>query len=154
MNESIRVEKSYNDFYFVSCVGKKKDFPCPARELYTSTWFVKARCYAESMGTPWYILSAKYGLVSPNQVIEPYDQTLNEMGKSERLAWANVVFSQILDIAPAIERVTFLAGLRYRENLSSLLFGKGIQIFVPMDGLRIGEQLKWLQEHSPHSVEL
>jgi hypothetical protein len=45
----------------------------------------------ESAGGPWFILSAKYGLVDPGQVIEPYEMTLNRMGRRERQAWAERV---------------------------------------------------------------
>jgi hypothetical protein len=57
--------------YLVSCVSKKRCTPAPAREFYTSDWFLKARDYVERDGSPWFILSAKYGLVSPSQILRP-----------------------------------------------------------------------------------
>ena len=36
-------------------------------------WFYKARTYVERTGRPWFVLSAKYGLVHPDEVIAPYD---------------------------------------------------------------------------------
>ena len=33
--------------YLVSCVGQKRSNPSPAKDLYTSTWFRKARMYVE-----------------------------------------------------------------------------------------------------------
>lgn len=57
--------------FLVSCVGDKHSKPLPARELYRSDWFLKARAYVEAQGEEWFILSAKYGLVSPDQVIAP-----------------------------------------------------------------------------------
>jgi hypothetical protein len=58
MSESTRVN-------LVSCVSKKKLTAAPSREFYVSPWFVAARRYVEATGDPWYVLSAKYGLVSP-----------------------------------------------------------------------------------------
>jgi hypothetical protein len=79
----------------VSCVGEKLGFPAPARRLYRSDWFVKAAIYAETHrakhGSEWWILSAKHGLVDPDEVIEPYNETLNEKYKEQREDWAQWV---------------------------------------------------------------
>ena len=74
--------------YLVSCVSKKKDKKTPAKDLYVSDWFRKARTYVELSGHPWFILSAEYGLLDPGEVIEPYERTLNKMPIRERRAWA------------------------------------------------------------------
>lgn len=52
-------------FYLISCVSRKRSAPAQARDLYTSDWFLKAREYVESTGSPWFILSAEHGLVPP-----------------------------------------------------------------------------------------
>jgi hypothetical protein len=49
----------------VSCVSAKRTTPALAKNLYQSDWFIKARAYAESVGSCWFFLSAKYGLVRP-----------------------------------------------------------------------------------------
>ena len=36
--------------YLVACVGQKLSEPAPARDLYTSSWFLKARVYVERTG--------------------------------------------------------------------------------------------------------
>ena len=128
----------------VSCVGQKLHVPAPAKDLYTSTWFIKARGYADRTGQPWFVLSAKYGLVHPDDVIAPYDLTLNNMPTGDRRRWAVRVFGQLEPHLDAVENVTFLAGLRYREFLEPSLMSRGLNVSVPMKGLRIGEQLGWL----------
>jgi cytoplasmic iron level regulating protein YaaA (DUF328/UPF0246 family) len=65
----------------------------------------------------WYILSAKNGLVHPNQVLEPYDATLKTMGKSARQAWAEQVFTSLKPHPSPGDTVVFLAGQAYREFL-------------------------------------
>lgn len=75
--------------FLVSCVATKGSSECAARDLYRSVWFKKARNHVESTGCKWFILSAKYGLVHPDQFIEPYDQTLNTMSVEARRDWAN-----------------------------------------------------------------
>lgn len=44
----------------------------------------------------------------------------------------------------ANKHATILAGDRYREFLTPMLQARGVQVDVPMQGLRIGEQLRWL----------
>ena len=75
----------------VSCVSAKRTTPALAKDLYQSDWFIKARAYAESVGSCWFILSAKYGLVRPDEMIEPYEMTLNTMGVAERRNWSRRV---------------------------------------------------------------
>jgi hypothetical protein len=68
----------------VSCVSAKRTTPARAKSLYQSDWFIKARAYAESVGSCWFILSAKYGLERPDAMIEPYEMTLNTVAVAER----------------------------------------------------------------------
>lgn len=133
-----------NTVYLVSCVGKKQLGPTAAKDLYISPWFKKARHYVENIGCSWFILSAEHGLVSPDQIIAPYEKTLNTMPIAERRKWAATVISQIDDVLPQLECTVFMAGQRYREFLISHLQGRNVAIEVPMEGLGIGEQLSWL----------
>jgi len=139
--------------YLVSCVSQKRDKLCAARDLYISDWFIKARHYAESSMYPWYILSAEYGLVPPEQIIAPYERTLNTMGIMDRRSWADHVSLQISEAVPDLKQVVFLAGKRYREFLTRHLTDRGVKVSIPMEGLRIGEQLSWLRKHNPLSVD-
>lgn len=133
--------------YLVSCVSAKAAVPAAAKDLYVSPWFQKARRFVEAQGRPWYILSAKYGLTSPDSVIAPYEQTLNTMGVNERRAWARGVAASLDGVLNAGDTAVFLAGVRYREFLASPLSGRGVMVQIPMEGLTIGRQLQWLDEH-------
>lgn len=127
----------------VSCVSKKLDRPAPAAELYMSPWFKKARRYAELTSDRWFILSAKYGLVEPDRVIEPYEQTLNKMGGYERIDWASGVYFSMQQAVSGLEgKVVFLAGLHYRVYLARWLEGR-FAVETPLAGLGIGQQLAW-----------
>jgi len=129
----------------VSCVRKKNSSPIPAKELYCSDWFIKASAYAQKNADEWYILSAKYGLVSPNKVIPPYNETLNKMPVEQRRKWAKNIISDLQGVLSSGDRVIILAGDRYRENIISPIKQMGCRVDVPMEGLRIGEQLGWLK---------
>jgi hypothetical protein len=143
------VKSKSTTVYLVSCVSRKRKNECFARDLYISDWFVKARRYVEASGCRWFILSAEYGLVAPDQRIAPYNRTLKTMSKPERQAWAERVFRQLTVAVPGVTHVVFLAGQRYREFLAQRLASRDVKVYVPLERLRIGEQLRWLAQHSP-----
>jgi hypothetical protein len=132
----------------LACVKSKRLSPAPARDLYTSPLFTKARAIVEAQGAEWRILSALHGLVNPSQVIEPYEHTLNGKGVADRRAWAEGVLPQLLPLATQMGRVVFFAGDRYREFLQQPLLRSGVVVEVPMQGLSLGQQLARLADHS------
>jgi hypothetical protein len=83
----------------VSCVKSKRDTAAAARDLYTSQLFIGRKRYAEQHADAWYILSAKYGVLHPEQVTHPYELTLKTMPKEDRLAWAERVQQQLIEFA-------------------------------------------------------
>lgn len=135
----------------VSCVKQKRSVPAPAKELYVSPLFKKSRQWAERNCDKWYVLSAKYGLVCPNQVIEPYELTLKSFGAERRRQWAQDVFEVMKQkgLLRAGVKFTWLAGRDYNKELS-LLLGAYYQT-DPMEGLRMGERLGWLSSQQKES---
>ena len=114
------------ELYLVSCVKTKVPGAAPAKDLYTFSWFRKARAYVEKTASPWRILSAQYGLVHPEQVIEPYEQTLKTMPVAERRVWAATVLAELEPSLVGIDTVVFLAGLACREFLAPALRDRGM----------------------------
>lgn len=139
-------DSSYTRVALVSCVKRKRDSAAPARDLYLSQLFRGLRHYAEKHADTWYILSAEHGVLRPDQVIEPYERTLNTMPKRERLAWAARVKQQLLEVLPIGAEVILLAGLRYREEIEPFLRKQGFPVSVPLEGLTIGKQLQRLKQ--------
>ena len=128
----------------ISCVSKKLDRKAKAKNLYVSTLFRRNLAYAERKFNPdkIFILSAKYGLLNPERVIEPYDLALNEMHAQELKRWSDNVLADLkkeIDIGK--DRVIFLAGNRYRKYLVPSI--KNYEILL--QGLAIGKQLKYLK---------
>jgi cytoplasmic iron level regulating protein YaaA (DUF328/UPF0246 family) len=126
----------------ISCVSKKLATTSEAADLYISPLFRKNLKYAMSLKPDKiFILSAKYGLVSLNKKIEPYDKTLNRMNAKEIKEWADSVLYQLKDVTNLEEdEFIFLAGNNYRKFLTPHLR----HYKVPMEGLSIGKQLQWL----------
>jgi len=129
----------------ISCVSKKLDKKSTAEKIYISSLFKKNLSYAKTLAPDLIlILSAKHGILRLNEEIEPYDKTLNKMDKKESEEWAESVLTQLKKIADLNnDRFIFLAGNNYRQNLLSEI--KNYEI--PMEGLKIGKQLKWLTDN-------
>jgi len=74
------------DLILVGCVSAKLEHAAPAKDLYVSPLFARRRRYAEASGRPWFIYSALYGLLAPDDRIEPYDVSLKDASPSQRRA--------------------------------------------------------------------
>jgi hypothetical protein len=137
-----------SSIYLVACVKGKLDGTHRAKDIYDSDLFRKMRAFVESRESPWLILSAKYGLVPPEQQISTYDETLKFMSAAENRFWARKVLSKASRVLPDARRIVFLAGNDYRKNLIQGMSELGYSIEVPMEGLGIGRQLSWLLRHT------
>ncbi len=70
----------------ITSCGKVKDKnPKPAGKLYKSSRIRYLYKRSKELGIPFYILSAKYGLIEADCVINPYDQELDEKRLEELL---------------------------------------------------------------------
>ena len=98
----------------ITCGSNKKPYACEAREMYDGGIFFKTiRNYVEYHYLQYYILSAHYGILKPNQIIEPYDDKMlfvqhfarkkaiaegrkppSVMPKKDRLEWGKLINEQ------------------------------------------------------------
>jgi hypothetical protein len=126
----------------LSCVKTKRDHPCKAGQMYTSNLFQKMMAYAQSLNPKSiFILSAKYGLLGTDTIIDPYEQTLKNMKSAERHRWAQGVVSELRKHCDLdADNFVFLAGMPYRKNLVPHMK----RYELPMEGLAFGKQLQWL----------
>lgn len=130
---------------FIGCVKSKKTKPCKASELYTSSLFRYSFRYALSLTKrdKIFILSAKYGLVKPDDIIQPYELTLNSMNKRQRQQWAYKVYKQLVrEGIDFNEEAIFLCGKKYREFIMT----KFTNAKAPLENLGLGEQLQFYKE--------
>jgi len=98
------------------------------------------------------ILSAKYGLLFPDDEIEPYNLTLNDMGSYEVEKWADRVFGQMNSrlTLREFDKAFFHSGRNYRLRLIPKLENMRIQCEVPLKNFGIGKQKAWYKEHNCH----
>lgn len=142
----------------ISCAKTKTAFPASARELYSpSRLFRKAITYVEPSSDLIYILSAKYGLVTLDQPLEPYELTLKTMRQGVRVAWARQVFAEIQRRhGKDLTNLTFEfhTGEEYRANLVPLLTQADATCTCPVEGLAIGERMQFYDRKSPTPAPL
>ena len=133
----------------VSCVKTKREEPATPKSLYTSPYFKKMRSYAEQYHDDWWILSAKHGLLDPDdERIEPYDETLSGARKAKKREWAERVAEQLNEEGLLSDDVmlVFHAGKDYYEELLPHIDSTGASIEIPTEGLSIGEKQAWYKE--------
>jgi len=128
--------------FLLPCAKRKKPFRTRAADLYDSALFRKMLHYAERHSPDAVlVLSARHGLLELDDLIDPYEQTLNAMPVREVKAWTERVLRQLRERAD-LERdhFTILAGEKYRRYLLPHLRHS----CIPMEGLSIGRQLRFL----------
>ena len=127
----------------ISCASKKLPHRAKAQELYISPLFRLSLKYAHSLKpNNIFILSAKHGLVELNEELDSYNETLMTKSNKETRLWAEDVSKELrLRVNLEQDEIVFLAGEKYRRHL----IPHCKQHEVPLEGLRIGEQLQFLQ---------
>lgn len=80
------------------CSQKKAKVSCSAGNMYKSNLFVLRRRYAKDVlgCDEIYVLSAKYGLIDLDKIIEPYDTKLDTLSEEEYVEWQYQVMTQYL----------------------------------------------------------
>lgn len=112
-----------------SCSAKKRKSskPLKAIELYDGDFFKKVRNFIVRNSFNFMIISAKYGLISPNKKILPYDKIIKSYDD------INALKEKVKPIlAPIIEdydKILLLMGEKYKKILQELSNGKFIYFF-------------------------
>ena len=133
------------DVILVGCVRTKNAVASAASELFASPLFAGRRRYAVASGLPWYILSAKFGLLAPDDVIGPYDVYLADQAPDYKRAWGEFVTAQLEQRERVLRGRTIEvhAGAAYVDPLRAPLAARSAMLVTPVAHLRQGEQLAW-----------
>jgi hypothetical protein len=124
--------------YLIACSMSKLDRAAPAAELYTGQAFKLSMKAAKAAGADVLILSALYGVLEPDDIIDPYECYLGGLPAMDRAIWAITTAAQL---APHRERfAVILAGRHYAAACSDFANKR-----EPLKGLGIGRQLSFLK---------
>lgn len=123
----------------IPCGARKLTRHARADEIYIGSYHRMCQRYAKKLGYPFFILSAKYGLLRPSDIIEPYSLTLGQAG-SVSPAFVN---KQAQDLGIKNEDCIAIGGRRY-TNLCKAIF-KNCQ--TPLQNIKggNGKQLQWMK---------
>lgn len=132
------------------CSSKKRNKTCRAEELYyPSTLFRCTLNYLKQTHLGFeeiYILSAKYGLLRLDDVIEPYNSYLPDFTKNEYKIWVNKVTEQLSNLP--ISEAHFYTSLSYDKDLILTLEEREVRCERHLSGLGIGQKVHWLQQNT------
>ena len=144
-SEAPRAAAEDIDVILLACSSTKASTAREVRDLYRGEAFLKGRHYAETQARPWYVLSGKWGLLAPDEIVAPYDLYLGDQSAAYRTAWGRWVTAQLARVTGNLVgvRVEFLAGQSYVEPVRAPLQQEGAILVEPFRGLRMGEQLGW-----------
>jgi hypothetical protein len=107
--------------------------PRPAAELFGSPGFARARDAAVRSGLPWFVLSAKHGLLDPGDVVGPFDVLFGDQTAGYRGAWAEWVVVQLADRVrlPGVT-VEVHGGVDFAQALRGPLARRGATLEIPL----------------------
>jgi uncharacterized protein DUF6884 len=126
----------------VACGAKKLDRPASARCLYVGPYFKACLAYAFTLAKPKdaFIISAKYGLVGLNDVIEPYDKRLGDTFSVTEFS----LTTQAEQLGLLKAKVIVLGGRKY-VGLCRKVWRRGMQ--APLEGKGgLGMQIRWMKK--------
>ena len=139
----------YNNIILISCSAtkdeKSKTEPMEAKDIYQGQLFQKSYRYAELKykDHPVFILSAKYGLLEPNEKIPYYNQYLGDFNKEQIQQWGDMVINGLdnKNISRTLPDYIGLAGKKYIDPIQPSIK----HWILPLEGRGgIGYQLGWL----------
>jgi hypothetical protein len=124
--------------YLVACGKEKVNHPVRARDMYTGSYFQACLKYAEMKKNDGvYVLSAKYGIVDLEQVIEPYDIAIDDFDAIE----IEQVKEQVIEKGLLNENVIVLGGKRYVKFAQKIWK----HAYSPLKGGLL-KQIAWLNQ--------
>lgn len=102
-----------------SCSKNKLEHPAKAKDLNKGQFTQSVRKFSDKMGADLYIMSGKHGLISGDQVIEPYNQKMKTKADVERLK--KTVDPQMPILTTHNDTVALIMGGGYQRAFKSHL---------------------------------
>lgn len=140
----------------LSCTKSKLKHKAPAQELYSaSPLFRGTLTYGKSLNPDkMYILSAEHYLVPLDRELAPYDKTLKTMSAEEKEKWGEIVAKQMQKVGLNLnkDKFIFLTGTEYMKPLLKYIPKENVN--TPMEGLRLGERMRWLKNQISKITEM
>lgn len=115
--------------------GATADEPRPAGEMFRSDGFARSRDHAQHARLPWFVLSAKHGLLDPAEVISPHALQIDDQPAGYRTAWGEWVVAQLADRLQLDGVVVEVhGGVDFAQPLRQPLARRGAVLEIPLPG--------------------
>lgn len=147
----------------VGCSASKRPGSQRARDLYTGNFFRRALPISEASCDETWILSAHYGILSLQRIVETYDAQLSGR-QAERAIWGQSVITSLHNAFVGIPlHLAFFAGAAYVEaitgvhpatgratNFNAIALTRAAWTYeTPLRGLERGRRFAWFHSHAP-----
>lgn len=126
----------------INCGKQKQQKQCRAGDMYTSSFFKMNLEHAKSQCKKVVILSAKYGVLELDDIIQPYDLALATFDKTKIKKWAIRTNRQLRYRIGKDQTFYCLASNKYKTALN------GLDVIDPLIGLDLYKRTKWLKENT------
>lgn len=136
----------------VPCTSQKSETGGPAREVWVGSHFQLVLAYCEHFFDKTFVMSYKYGFISPDQHIEPYDIDIQLSSSRDKLEWWWKVRGDIIKLlADEKPRVVGLyTGQFERDRIMREFIKQGCRnVIVPWSGLGVGYRLQQVYDGEP-----
>lgn len=115
-----------------NCKSMKQTYSCSADEMYSKSYVYRAQKEFFSKAYDKYLIfSAKYGLISPQKQISPYDLAIqsnigrvnvtNSLTKEQRIQLFNYVETQLLQLSNIADEIHFHTSSTYFSPFENIL---------------------------------
>jgi hypothetical protein len=124
----------------IACTKNKRRGTWPAIQLYdASSLFRLSVETARADGLPILILSTKYGLVEPDELLTWYEQPLETMTPDQRRSWEALLSQQAprLKAKLGVSRVVLFAGRELERAITPILSHAALRCSLHPDWLSI-----------------
>jgi hypothetical protein len=119
----------------VGSSGATAGEPVPAARLFTSPGFARARDAAVRARLPWFVLSARHGLLEPEDVVGPSDAQIGDQSAGYRTAWGAWVVAQLAERVRLDGVVVEVhGGVDFAQPLRGPLARRGAALEIPLPG--------------------
>lgn len=135
----------------IPCTNQKSDTRGPAREVWVGGHFQLILAHTEMFYDKILVMSYKYGLISPDFEIDPYDVDMRTSKAGDRLRWWFMMKGHIKTLAETEPLLVALyTGMYERERIMrEFVTNKVPQIILPFEGLKVGDRMSKVYDCEP-----
>lgn len=134
-------ERKFQAVCLIGDTPNQRTYPCKARELFDCPLFRDVVTFAD-LFAKWFIVSSKHGILSPEDVVQPYGDRIEWFDAYQRHQWMLNTSVTLKEIAIPQTPFVCLAGGQYLRTFRRM----GISLICPLAGMSTAQRRRWLKE--------